>query len=1379
MYTKTVTKIIQEKLRAKENALSWKVNNFGDYDEGTIKPKDINSRTTFVRMCSNKLSVPNIVISGGELDEDASQKFGLEKNVVNQFFGLYRNQKDDSGKEYGARPIAGIKNIEVNYKGSFKAIREATVNWVVSSVADLERMTPYFLTVGKTIALDWGWVNPNVKTYHEMFNGQDPFITFKDGQFEVDQNIFTNPQYKIQSAGGDYDALAGKISNFEMTLRQDGGFDCVTKVTAIGAALFQKPIDKPSNQTTFEPKKDDNEDGEKEKVAYDSNNIINAIINLRSIILSKKFRVDVSKSIDYQKNRLFTSEGTQVLYNEKPYAFSVDNALNPHVLWMNRDGTEDIFVKWGWMEDQLLNRYVALKGGGGDGAGIKMTIRSIDTVLDEKTNLPIELTEDKAKELNVGDESVDYDSDTGFYEGNSLLVSETNSYQVEAGDSLSAIAGKLGVDINQLVETNIQTLLPSDVYSGNNGSSADNLFSPSPFVVSGPSLPNQDVNELDGVMVGDDFISRLNYGYLNLQPNQVLYFTPIEIITQSPELAEAILEASVEVEDEKTQFRGLEKIINKGNFLKTPTVIKNVKKFLKPIDPIKFFSTELLPDINEILSSDDSSDELKFFYNKLKLMKNNKFSKPGNSGLGRLRYMWVNIREIQNAFGVTIKRGDSEPTKVSPPGTLEKGLKNLLSQLNRNFYDFWEFELTVDPYDSTNIKVMDKKVTDLSEAGLNYTKFNPNGHQVIGKEGIYKFPAFKVGSMVKNQNLSFKIPDSMAITILYGSNKDEKKNESSNAFNNPDIMKIFGGDKRKTNENKDVWSDKFLAGANTPAVSKDESNKVFTSVGSQDSNHNSKISQGYGIEIQSEDIKKEWIAENKVEDKNPLPGAKPKTRFEIVNDNLVFQKQDFEDKTVMAGASGFGLGKETKEVVVGNGKYITQNPNTMPPLYNIEKDGSDYEIKLKPEVQRVIRNRLSGGVKVGGETTKELKVDSLIPAELTLEIDGIGGMVPGDVVQTDYIQPKYNINFYKDEVDYGPFTYFQVVGLSQKVDAGGWTTELRTLMRINHIPDIQDIKVGDQPGESKVQKNIIPPEPSRPSIPVPTDDEDIADDVTLDDLDFDDFEEWQQPLPPPPTVSQGVVDILNKGTVNIATKSQTFGLGSTGTLEEFIATENLRKNTSNQIFMPKMSKRDNVSYGRNFIQKGSTYSNLQLGNQGFKLDKEAYEQAPGRPSIPVAIDDEDIADDVVLDVLEFDDFKPFDEPPKPITMKKLPEEVVKEKKAKVEKQNIKEQKSAPVYIERKTTYRGSYWQNDKYLYSNASYGKPEWRPIFEFADGRRRSFDTDPNTFERSVKTIRAARDFDERLNHWNSNIEGKSESGKSVLNKKGGDTRAGYLGDG
>ena len=41
------------------------------------------------------------------------------------------------------------------------------------------------------------------------------------------------------------------------------------------------------------------------------------------------------------------------------------------------------------------------------------------------------------------------------------------------------------------------------------------------------------------------------------------------------------------------------------------------------------------------------------------------------------------------------------------------------------------------------------------------------------------------------------------------------------------------------------------------------------------------------------------------------------------------------------------------------------------------------------------------------------------------------------------------------------------------------------------------------------------PPPSRPSIPVPSDDEDIADDLTLDELDFDDFSNMDAPPPPP------------------------------------------------------------------------------------------------------------------------------------------------------------------------------------------------------------------------------------------------------------------------
>ena len=41
------------------------------------------------------------------------------------------------------------------------------------------------------------------------------------------------------------------------------------------------------------------------------------------------------------------------------------------------------------------------------------------------------------------------------------------------------------------------------------------------------------------------------------------------------------------------------------------------------------------------------------------------------------------------------------------------------------------------------------------------------------------------------------------------------------------------------------------------------------------------------------------------------------------------------------------------------------------------------------------------------------------------------------------------------------------------------------------------------------------PPPARPSIPVPSDDEDIAEDLTLDELDFDDFSNLDAPPPPP------------------------------------------------------------------------------------------------------------------------------------------------------------------------------------------------------------------------------------------------------------------------
>ncbi|MFQ6676154.1 MAG: energy transducer TonB [Fidelibacterota bacterium] len=42
-----------------------------------------------------------------------------------------------------------------------------------------------------------------------------------------------------------------------------------------------------------------------------------------------------------------------------------------------------------------------------------------------------------------------------------------------------------------------------------------------------------------------------------------------------------------------------------------------------------------------------------------------------------------------------------------------------------------------------------------------------------------------------------------------------------------------------------------------------------------------------------------------------------------------------------------------------------------------------------------------------------------------------------------------------------------------------------------------------------------PPPPARPAIPVASEDEDLADDVTIDEITFEEFKAWDEPPPPP------------------------------------------------------------------------------------------------------------------------------------------------------------------------------------------------------------------------------------------------------------------------
>ncbi len=67
------------------------------------------------------------------------------------------------------------------------------------------------------------------------------------------------------------------------------------------------------------------------------------------------------------------------------------------------------------------------------------------------------------------------------------------------------------------------------------------------------------------------------------------------------------------------------------------------------------------------------------------------------------------------------------------------------------------------------------------------------------------------------------------------------------------------------------------------------------------------------------------------------------------------------------------------------------------------------------------------------------------------------------------------------------------------------------LLKLEDV-ELQEILIENIPQTQQIER---PPPPARPSVPVESEDEDLADDLTIEETDLDNFEAWDAPPPPP------------------------------------------------------------------------------------------------------------------------------------------------------------------------------------------------------------------------------------------------------------------------
>jgi hypothetical protein len=960
-----IAKTIQERLFEKMRVLGRKKPKINESVKGKaespLEMKDMATRSTFIRMVSGQENP--VVMMGGEID-DKTMRAGF-KNIYGTRHKDVRAQSGVWGAaERKQRPMAGIKSIDVQFKGGTRALRTANINWTCWTFEDVDRLRSHFLTHGRTVGLEWGWVY-NKKDFTDMMAKHS--LISKEGI--IKKEAFGDYRNNVLGAKGDFDFMYGVIKNFEFTSRDDGGFDCQTQIVSTGVNMFDMDGGDGGESTRLLTLYNISEkDTDKEKIVKLKNLLddktrqetifwhsdINFSIFMENIenILANYYAKEIKAVVT--KDNLDTwvgdaeerekSEEQSVM--EKIYSFETRKeqdqritkmfltqeflAINDAILIHKAQGTErnvidwvnetfdwsidpghvgptlDMWITWGWFEDNILSKFVSF--------------------IAENPEYPEE----------------------------GKILNELRS--------IERVLNPDGTATSDFVGTKIRN------HPGMTTTNYNNFILPGQFnVLDWPNLGNQ----------------------------------------------------SIGVKTHRGQGR-------EGTGTREEKVL-----------------------IKDIVSGTIGEDELtQALANAIRGFK--AFSVDGAYGdkkYGYFRNILFKMSFLKEHFSL----GDSGTT-------IESGFESLFDAMN-NDIQFWDLELVPDELEPKRVKVIDNNTTAYDFENPNFEPLNektpkPDKNGKIANPGVFHFPVWQSDSIVKKQNLSAKLPTAMQMAAMYGSNvnayetligTDENLSKTGKAAGLLSKERVLLLDGTRTEK---PTSDKYMSHIDLA---------MRTDIGTPTGDANELLTGGGNFD---------------------LPAAITKTGIQQLF------KDDLEDRIEQAQERIEESGGDPNDVKLDNsyaGRLIA--PELLPGgmsdflIYLQEiyenKDNVGGEAVVNKIIQSYAkRYRANGKLKksfVNGTaylTSKHgsKKSDSLpvlIPLELSLTIDGIGGIFPGNSFHSEYVPTRYQRE-----------SMFQMFNVNHTVDSSGWSVELSGKMRATIISLFAE-SYSDEEDQQNLLKEIL------------------------------------------------------------------------------------------------------------------------------------------------------------------------------------------------------------------------------------------------------------------------------------------------------------------
>lgn len=182
----------------------------------------MHGKSPWIKMQSNATFV-----SYGNVENKFAGK-GYETSYI--LYGGWLNAKKSTlGTSYDSnfRPFPGIIGLDSCIKGGFGMMRELKVKFKAYNLHQLEILQGLYMTPGIGVLVEWGWsaASATISTINLRTTGP-----FKD-----DRWLGSFIRSYVEKGHGRYDAMFGLVSNFNISMVDDGTFDCETTIFGPGS----------------------------------------------------------------------------------------------------------------------------------------------------------------------------------------------------------------------------------------------------------------------------------------------------------------------------------------------------------------------------------------------------------------------------------------------------------------------------------------------------------------------------------------------------------------------------------------------------------------------------------------------------------------------------------------------------------------------------------------------------------------------------------------------------------------------------------------------------------------------------------------------------------------------------------------------------------------------------------------------------------------------------------------------------------------------------------------------------------------------------------------------------------------------------------------